>query len=401
MKRRHVIEAMGITGVAGLSGCLRLSRRSDQTTAQPATSSAGTSESSNDATETTSAETTSTPENVELEPRKQLSEPVSHGFNYDGDFYIGSYDSITRMSTDGSTAWGVDELEAEYNTNNTVAFSPSTVFWGLRADDETEQPLGGKVIALDRRTGDRQWSFETETDGMHHNISSLAAVSSDLLVAGSDDTGMGDKQEPLVYGLDPSNGNQLWKTGEFPASFIETVFAYNGSPYVVLLDGIYRCDPSTGRVTTVRESYSGFGRSTLAGNNLYLPGSPLQSFNLDREQVRWKAQVTGTVKAQPVVSDGRVFAGTDTGFVYGFDTANGEKTWERRVLSQVHDMATTPNVVWVTDDTGALYGFSRQDGTKVFEQKSTNGGGQPVSAVGRTLLSGGGRDSGRLLQVPN
>lgn len=376
--RRQFLRTGGLLGVVGATGCLRLT----EDTADNSTSGAGETNLTDGRPTTTSA--------VELTTHEQFTDttvydPVSHA----GAFYGRSEEGPTRIRLDGEIAWSAPNstVPGGYYFADGVSFSSTTVFFGLGAHETPEEPpKGGTVVALDKATGETLWEFTVEDDGMHHTIPSIAFVSADLLAVGAADTGSGDVQEPLVYGLDPATGEQRWRTGDFPADHITKLFEYNGSLYVVMMNGIYRCRPETGAVTRIRDLHSGLGTPLVGDDTVYLPGQSFQAFDLDSERVRWETQINGHIYTQPVIQGDLAFVGTRTGYVYAFDTSDASKQWDGRTISQAEDMAVTSNHVWVADDVGTLYAFSQQDGEKVYEERQDRRNQRDVAALDDRLL---------------
>lgn len=380
--RRQVIRAGSFLSVVGLTGCLRLSEDAGDDSTQSPTESGmstptsgegedeGQGESEDEDSPTDDDDTT--PSSVELITRKEfpgttIYDPASH----EGAFYGRSDTEITRIRLDGQIEWSAPGsiVPSGYSAENGVDFSSGTAFFGFgNFPLGEERPEPGIVVALDKMTGNKQWEFTVEDDGNHGSIPSIAFISSDLLAVGTAVAGGADTREPLVYGLDPSNGNQLWRTSDFPADFITMISAYNSFPYVVMRDGIYRCDPDTGTVTRIQDIHSGVGTPVVVDETVYLPGKTFQAFSLDNERVQWQAEVEGFIYTQPVIDGGQAFVGTRDGYIYAFDTSDGTKQWENRTLSHAEEMAVTSNHLWVGDDSGTLYAFTQQDGEKAYEE---------------------------------
>jgi len=374
----------------GLTGCLRLSEDT-----QPENSPNQTSSGQLEGTPTSGESETgptddSTPSAVELTTVREFTDTVVGGpVSHESAFYSRSSEEPARIESGGEIAWSApgSTVPTGYYFSDGVGFSSDTAFFGLGAfASPNESPEPGMVVALDKTTGDKQWEFTVEDGDLHDTIPSLAAISSDLLAVAAATDGAGDIQEPLVYGLDPTTGEQLWRADEFPADHITMVFEYNGFPYVAMMDGIYRCDSNTGAVTRIRDIHSGLGTPAVVDDTLYLPGQSVQAFHLDEETVRWKTEIDGHIYTQPVITDGRAFVGTQNGFVYGIDTSDGTKRWESRILSRTERMTVTSEHLWVADDIGMLYAFTLQDGEKVYEDEQAQRTRREIAAIDDTLI---------------
>lgn len=388
--RRRLLRKGGLLSVVGLTGCLRLTEEAEPENTDNQRSTVqleGTPTSGEGETDPTDDSTQSS---VELTILEEFTDtPVGGPVSHESEFYSRSDIGPARIGPDGEIAWSApgSTLPQEYYLSKGVAFSSDTAFFALETSEPpNESPEPGVVVAFDKTTGNKQWEFTVKDDDLHDALPSLAAVSSDILAVAAATSGAGDIQEPLVYGLDPATGEQLWRTSEFPADHITNIFEYDGRPYVVMVNGIYSCDSDTGAVTRIRDIHSGLGTPTAIDDTLYLPGQSVQAFHLDDEEVRWKTEIDGHIYTQPVVTDGRVFVGTRTGFVYGIDTSDGTQRWESRILSRSERMAVTSNHLWVADDIGMLYAFTLQDGEKVYEEEQAQRTQRGIAAIDNTLL---------------
>ena len=82
-----------------------------------------------------------------------------------------------------------------------------------------------------------------------------------------------------------------------------------------------------------RVSYDLAYHVAVVGNSLYFGSSnsdKIVSLNADTGQVKWKYFTGGPVRFAPAVDSGKVYAGSDDGYVYCLDAASGSLAWKTR-----------------------------------------------------------------------
>ncbi|MDH3245133.1 MAG: PQQ-binding-like beta-propeller repeat protein [Saprospiraceae bacterium] len=211
--------------------------------------------------------------------------------------------------------------------DNHYGHSSSLVSWKEKLFVQYDTNLGGKVMALDCRTGQTIWETEREVK-ISWSSPILASVGDKLqLVLASD---------PLVAAYDLDSGKELWsvdcmmgEVGPAPAWGSGLVFAANEYAKLVAIR------PGTNAAAIVWES------------NEYLPEV-----------------------ASPVVADGLLFIGTSYGVLAAYDAQSGEKQWEHECSSGFY---ASPMVA-----DGKLYALDREGVMHIFKvDKEKNLIGEP------------------------
>ena len=97
------------------------------------------------------------------------------------------------------------------------------------------------------------------------------------------------------------------------------------------------------------------GRSDFNGHtNVKLP---------ERPTLRWKFPTDGDVNSSPVIGGGRVFVGSDDGFVYALDLASGKQLWAHDTDAAVESSpCLADGSVYVGDTEGHLLCFESSPG---------------------------------------
>ena len=140
----------------------------------------------------------------------------------------------------------------------TIAVSGDTLFAAYGwAEQDAEGQMQGRIAALDKRTGEELWRFDTPYGGF---IRVRPVIDGDRLYAG---TVFGDSL--AFFALDRHSGEAIWTTPDvsaYAAAYSEeAVFLNMGSRIAAL-------DKQTGRVLWDTNLEAGHGESTLA----YLAG---------------------------------------------------------------------------------------------------------------------------------
>lgn len=105
----------------------------------------------------------------------------------------------------------------------------------------------------------------------------------------------------------------------------------------------------------------------------------------------WRFVSAGETLSRPIVSDGFVFFGDDTGAVYAVDESSGELDWECSVESAVRvTPAVTDRMVCVATEAGAIYGIDAKSGETVWaEGYGTDIEVAPAAVDGTVYLGAG------------
>ena len=276
-------------------------------------------------------------------------------------------------------------------------------------------PQDGYIYAVDAATGHLRWRFQrTVNVSVSVGIDGYPALDGDTLYVASDGG--------TVYALDASSGKQRWLfTLPAGAHIYAAPAVGNGRVYVSSGggdDAFYALDEATGKVAWQFSAPQGFdsypllvGETVYAGANGFYQAS-LYAFDARTGKARWQyrgndaviarpawdgghlfvAARDGTLTeldgqtgkpgwhtslgaggenggallptgAAPVVSDGVVYLGGESGVVAALDEATGAVKWKQTVNGAVDSAPTVANgAVFVTTEKGSVYAFRASDG---------------------------------------
>ena len=228
---------------------------------------------------------------------------------------------------------------------------------------------GGTVYALDASSGKQRWLF-TLPAGAH--IYAAPAVGNGRVYVSS---GGGDD---AFYALDEATGKVAWQFSapqgfdSYPLLVGETVYAGANGFYQASL---YAFDARTGKA---RWQYQGndavIARPAIDGGHLFVAARDGTLTELDGQTGKpgWHTSLGAggenggallPTGAAPVVVDGVVYLGGESGVVAALDEATGAVKWKQTVNGAVDSAPTVANgAVFVTTEKGSVYAFRASDG---------------------------------------
>lgn len=151
----------------------------------------------------------------------------------DGEVYIGNVDPnpgpkiVGLNATDGSERWSVSIEEASHYT--------STVIGELLV-----AAYGEKVIALDRKSGDQEW---TATLSGSVSRTNMTAVSAETLVLVPEDS----RQDAALTAFDATTGEQQWST-PLAGPTVDAPAVQGNSAFVATESELYHLDIEDGEI---------------------------------------------------------------------------------------------------------------------------------------------------------
>lgn len=236
-----------------------------------------------------------------------------------------------------------------------------------------------EVSAVDAESGDLVWRADLTPRGEHGRDGfggGLAVAGQRLVVA----NGFGE-----VLALDPSNGEELWR---FRANspFRSAPAVSNGIVVVVARDGeLIGIDLETGGPRWRAGNFEG-GAAMLGGAGPAISGevvaAPFASgeisiFRLSDGERGWSealgaprrgsaiAQIAD-VSAAPVMSNGRIFAGSVSGRLVSFNIPNGRRIWSRDI-GVYNRVWVAGGVSYLISEDARVYALDSNTGRSIWE----------------------------------
>jgi outer membrane protein assembly factor BamB len=262
------------------------------------------------------------------------------------------YAGDTALSgNDGGHIWGINAVDpnAAANCSRRWVFSgfddPKAGSWSppAFARDANSRPLvvvgssspDNAVYALDARTGQRVWRFQTQEYAVDNDVGDGPTISAPGVNGFAHGVVYVSGKDRIAYALDLTTGAKIWQFR-------------------------MRDDSPT--------THSG-GRSTaaLVGNRIYLGDAlGMYALNATTGAKLWKSQDVGPatqeILSAPAVSgaagDQAVFAGDLSGKVLGFSAANGTRRFTHQTGALIYGSpAVADGRLYITSSDGFLYAF--------------------------------------------
>ena len=195
--------------------------------------------------------------------------------------------------------------------------------------------LDGSVYALDAKTGDVTWTFNT-TDSVH----SSPMIYNDTVYIAS--------RSGKLYALDENSGALRWtadlgyKTDATPAidPATRTIFIGTFGGYM------FAVDPDDGEFRWVSDYYGPiYSTATIAGDVVYGCTQKGKLFALDTANgsARWTYDLGSETWASPAIAGGRLYTGTMDGRLFAFRTSSAQvATATPTAMPPASAAATTP-----------------------------------------------------------
>ena len=249
----------------------------------------------------------------------------------------------------------------------------------------------GLVMAFDRESGDRLWTFDVRDDGTGSLLDSLkfwnstTARVSGGVSAGYDKVFVGTENGDVVA-LNPETGELVWRVkvkGEVIAS------PAVGEGYVLVNTSagyLFALHPDTGEQRWMHEQESallslrGTSESVIAsGGVIFGSGAGKVSVLIaDKGVLAWDAAIAVPkgatdlsrmvdVDATPIVVDGTIYAIAFNGELVALELRTGRVIWKREYAS-FRDMVVEGNTIYLVDSVGKIFAIDRRNGLEQWAQ---------------------------------
>lgn len=233
---------------------------------------------------------------------------------------------------------------------------------------------GGRVAALDLRSGKRRWSIRLKlplTAGPGY-------ADGKLIVAGGD---------AEVVALNAADGHQLWKS-RLSGEILAPPAAGRGVVAVDSNDGsLTGLDLESGAVKWIYQhatpalTLRGAGAPVVAGD-VVIEGQQgmLVALRLDTGDVVWEATVSTAsgrseierlvdVDGDPLVIEGVVYAAGFQGGMSAIDAERGEVLWHRDEISSNHSLGGSRGLLFAVDPSSHVWGLQQRNGAVIWRQE--------------------------------
>lgn len=249
----------------------------------------------------------------------------------------------------------------------------------------------GLVMAFDRESGDRLWTFDVRDDGTGSIFDALKFWNSETarvsggVSAGYDKVFVGTENGD-VLALNPETGELVWRVkvkGEVIAS------PTSGEGFVLVntsAGNLFALHPDTGEQRWVHEQESallslrGTSEPVIASGGV-ITGSGAGKVSVviaDKGVLAWDAAIAVPkgatdlsrmvdVDATPIVLDGTIYAIAFNGELVALELRTGRVMWKREYAS-FRDMVIEGNTIYLVDSVGKIFAIDRRNGLEQWAQ---------------------------------
>lgn len=247
--------------------------------------------------------------------------------------------------------------------------------------------IDGKVIAFDRKTGQKRWVNDLDM----HLLSGPIVGGSYLAVTNKD-------AEVLI--LDAQTGKQLWKKTVSNEVFAPVTLA-EGKVFVKTVDGnLYAFDLENGKRlwrynhgTTPLIMRAGSSPQVVFGVVVAgFPDGKLVGLRADSGQLLWEKVVAtpqgvsdveriADIDSNPIIMDGMCYVASYQQNLSALSLQSGEFIWQKNDISTFINMAASSTTLYVVDDESIVWAIDRESGTVLWQLKALHNRGLTAPAI--------------------
>jgi eukaryotic-like serine/threonine-protein kinase len=280
---------------------------------------------------------------------------------------------LDNLLTDATPALEGQVLFVAMHSKAIGAFDASTgqMYWTFNTSEKIQAPplvVGGRVVVaslthlwvLDAASGRVIWNFRHGTSGWP--TTGAPAIMGNVVYAG---LGTGTQ----LWALSLIDGRILWSfdTGDRITS---SALVQGSTVYIATWQGrIYALDRASGKKRWVyllnsvlnQNVIDGVGGSMALGDNQLFLGDyrgSILCIDAMRGKLIWRYATGAQVLATPVVTPGRIYAGSGDGFFYALNSKTGRPLW-LYATGEIRSSASLANGhLYVGGLNGLVYAFS-------------------------------------------
>ena len=273
----------------------------------------------------------------------------------DGRVFVGCWmgDLYCLDASTGDTIW-----------NRTLEDDPQ--WWGVASSPLVIEDKifvtsfsDGTLHALDF-DGDELWNLST---GNIDQYTSPAGDDDKIYFAGGD---------PALYCVDRSSFDILWKFATNDDPITSTPAVKDGRVYFAARDNLYAVDTTSGEKLWNQPLKGTISSPAISFDRIYIGTSEktLNCYSASDGTLRWSVEVNGPVVSSPLVTEERVYFGTNTGkgTVYALDATTGDLVWTYLVGEYIMSAPSfSDGILYIGTDDGCIYAFGKEPFKVIFE----------------------------------
>lgn len=209
--------------------------------------------------------------------------------------------------------------------------------------------MTGEVHCLDLQNGEALW-IVAGAEGERFLKSGIVVVGDRIVVS---------LPSGSVFSLDAESGEPAWKT-QLPGRLNTSPVVIGDDLYVGDIDGrIHRLSSADGKVIGAFDVEGYVYGSLLLGGKCLLAlwaENTLACLNPQQGNVEWSRKAPSTWSSfQPLVRDGLVLVGDESGEVQAFRLSDGSTAWTRRLEGEIKGLGSHDGVLYVGTRQGRVY----------------------------------------------
>ncbi|EMA26510.1 Pyrrolo-quinoline quinone [Haloarcula argentinensis DSM 12282] len=270
----------------------------------------------------------------------------------DGRVYVGAHDLLALDAATGERDWTF-ETESDSGGLATPAVEDGTVYTRGQFDDPT-------IYAVDASSGEENWRFELDGE------SSTPLAVADGTVYSIDETS-------TIHAINATNGKERWQRSPSPDIERSTPVIEDGILYLGSSEGDLLALNTDDGANVWRRSLGSdsVGPVAVADGTLFLPGpeGALIALTASNGHEEWRRSVGTNLSGPPVVAGDLVYVAAGH-TLYTFHTSNGDEGWQfetREVIFSDYErggvnsgLAVVDDLVYVATAPGDLYALQAQ-----------------------------------------
>jgi len=265
---------------------------------------------------------------------------------------------------------------------------------------------GSQIFALEDKNGSLLWKYPEEASA-GRQFYAAPEVSGNLVI-------VGDYANTLVA-LDKQSGKEKWQFSDADDRYIGSALMAGGNIYAPNTDHyLYALDESGNLLWRFKAAGPNWTKPVADEQHLYLVSMDHFIYALNFEYTDsalvadkdgnrnlvsapvWSLDLGAAVAANPIISEGVLYAGTIDGHLYAIDLAGKKIKWsfngEGAVASIWGSPVVTASAVFFGDEDGNVYALDKMNGKTLWDSPF---------AAGSPVISGGVAIDGRVAFASN
>jgi outer membrane protein assembly factor BamB len=237
-----------------------------------------------------------------------------------------------------------------------------------------------QTVLIDNNSGNGLFALNAKNGTVKWNAKELSGFSYDGVIADQQTVYEGDYGGNL-YAFSQEEGTVKW-TYKVPDSYSNLCRPelVNGLIYVGSANkNIYILNSADGTLKSTIPTVAGIQFTLAVADNIVYAGTrdydnKFYAFDVNTGQQKWSAPIKKTVFSKPVVANGIVYVGDQTGILYALDAATGQQKWSANLKYEFNSSPVViDTIIYVGGADGTVYAFDTSTGQQKWATKIDTG----------------------------